>query len=175
MFGRWLKPSGPVSTPAGAEELERLVREALGERDRDSILVVVALAGLLGAAAYADRSYSDAEDTQVRGELLRVHGMTPAAVDAVCAALRRHIVQISTVEVPRYCRLLRELGDRELRVEVLEVLVDLAAIDGVITTAETNLLRQVTTALGLSQGDYNEAQAKHRERLAALKPHGDTA
>jgi tellurite resistance protein len=91
-------------------------------------------------------------------------------VEAVCAALRRHIVQISTVEVPRYCRLLRELGDRELRVEVLEVLVDLAAVDGVITTAETNLLRQITTALGLSQADYNDAQSKHRGRLSALKP-----
>ena len=170
MFGRWLKPSAPVSAPAGAEELEALVRRALGERDDESVMVVVALAGLLGAVAYADRSYSEGEEAQVRGELLRVHGMTPAAVDAVCAALRKHIVHISTVEVPRYCRILRDLGDRELRGEVLEVLVDLAAVDGVITTAETNLLRQVTTALGLSQSDYNEAQAKHRERLAALKP-----
>jgi uncharacterized tellurite resistance protein B-like protein len=170
MFGRWLKSSTRVSAPVGAEELESLVREALGEKDDESVLVVVALAGLLGAAAYADRDYSENEEAHVRRELLRVHGMTEAAVDAVCAALRRHIVQISTVEVPRYCRLLRELGDRELRVEVLEVLVDLAAADGVITTAETNLLRQVTSALGLSQSDYNEAQAKHRERLSALKP-----
>jgi uncharacterized tellurite resistance protein B-like protein len=170
MFGRWLKPSGRVSAPAGAEELESLVRSALSERDDESVLVVVALAGLLAAAAYADRDYSEREEAHVRAELLRVHGMTPSAVDTVCAALRRHIVQISTVEVPRYCRLLRELGDRELRVEVLEVLVDLAAADGVITTAETNLLRQVTTALGLSQNDYNDAQSKHRERLLALKP-----
>ena len=170
MFGRWLKAPGRVSAPDGAEELERVVREALGDKDSDSVLAVVALAGLLGAAAYADREYSESEETHVRGELLRVHGMTPAAVDAVCGALRRHIVQISTVEVPRYCRLLREIGDRELRVEVLEVLVDLAAADGVISTAETNLLRQVTSALGLSQSDYNEAQAKHRERLSALKP-----
>jgi uncharacterized tellurite resistance protein B-like protein len=170
MFGRWLRPTSPLPAPGGAEELERLVRHALGERDDESVLVVVALAGLLGAVAYADRSYSEGEEAQVRAELARVHGMPAAAVDAVCEALRRHIVQISTVEVPRYCRVLRELGDRELRAEVLEVLVDLAAVDDVITTAETNLLRQVTTALGLSQSDYNDAQAKHRERLSALKP-----
>jgi len=175
MFGRWLKPSTPVPAPGGAEELERLVREALGPRDDESILVVVALAGLLAAVAYADRSYSDAEEAQVRSELARVHGMPKEAVDVVCAALRRHIVHLSTVEAPRHCRVLRELGDRELRVEVLEVLVDLAAVDGVITTAETNLLRQVTTALGLSQHDYNDAQAKHRARLTALKPEGGAA
>ncbi|HEX6276936.1 MAG TPA: TerB family tellurite resistance protein [Polyangiaceae bacterium] len=170
MFGRWLTPSAPLPTPTGAEELEKLVRGALGQKEDDSVLVVVALAGLLGAVAYADRSYTESEEAQVRAELARVHGMPPAAVDVVCAALRRHIVQISSVEVPRYCRVLRELGDRELRTEVLEVLVDLAAVDGVITTAETNLLRQVTTALGLSQSDYNDAQARHRERLSALKP-----
>jgi uncharacterized tellurite resistance protein B-like protein len=171
MIGRWLTPSAPLPTPAGAEELEAVVRRALGQGDDESVRVVVALAGLLGAVAYADRSYSEGEEAQVRAELARVHGMPKAAVSAVCEALRRHIVQISTVEVPRYCRVLRELGDRELRVEVLEVLVDLAAVDGVITTAETNLLRQVTTALGLSQSDYNDAQTRHRERLSALKPH----
>lgn len=170
MFGRWLAPRERVSAPAGAEELERLVRGALKTEDDDSVMVVVALAGLLGAVAYADRDYSESEEAHVRRELGRVHGMTETAADAVCTALRRHIVQVSTVEVPRYCRLLKELGDRELRAEVLEVLVDLAAVDGVITTAETNLLRQVTSALGLSQHDYNDAQAKHRERLAALKP-----
>jgi uncharacterized tellurite resistance protein B-like protein len=172
MFGRWLEPRARVSAPVGAEELERVVRASLGATDDESAMVVVALAGLLGAVAYADRDYSENEEAHVRGELARVHGMTHAAADAVCTALRRHIVQVSTVEVPRYCRVLRELGDRELRAEVLEVLVDLAAADGVITTAETNLLRQVTTALGLSQNDYNDAQAKHRERLAALKPAG---
>jgi uncharacterized tellurite resistance protein B-like protein len=170
MFGRWLEPRARVSAPVGTEELERVVREGLGAADEESAMVVVALAGLLGAVAYADRDYSEGEEAHVRSELARVHGMTQAAADAVCTALRRHIVQVSTVEVPRYCRMLRELGDRELRAEVLEVLVDLAAADGVITTAETNLLRQVTTALGLSQGDYNDAQAKHRERIAALKP-----
>jgi uncharacterized tellurite resistance protein B-like protein len=171
MFGRWLKPSAPVTAPAGAGELEMLVREALGGQDEESVMVVVALAGLLGAAAYADRDYSTHEEEHVRSELARVHGMTPAAVGAVCTALRRHIVHVSTVEVPRFCRVLRELGDRELRVEVLEVLVDVAAADDVITTQETNILRQITTALGLSQSDYNDAQEKHKSRLAALRPH----
>jgi hypothetical protein len=30
-------------------------------------------------------------------------------------------------------------------------------------------VRQITSALGLSQSDYNAAQAKQRERLVALK------
>ena len=56
-----------------------------------------------------------------------------------------------------------------LRVELLQTLLELAAADGAITHHETNLLRLVTRALGLSQLDYNHAQAKHRDRIAALR------
>jgi hypothetical protein len=35
-----------------------------------------------------------------------------------------------------------------------------------IDLAEINLLRQVTSSLGLSQDAYNEAQTRYREQLA---------
>lgn len=146
-----------------------MIEEQLPEADADTVRVVVAMTGLLGAIAYADRDYSDAEEGRVRKEVARVHGMTNAGIDAICTALRRHIVEVSTVQAPRYCRDLLELCDRELRFEVLEVLVEVAAADGVITPAETNLLRQTTTALGLTQLDYNELQQKHRQKLSVLK------
>lgn len=153
----------------GAEELTRVLQRQLPEADPDTVRVVVAMTGLLGAIAYADRDYSEAEEKRVRKELARVHGMSDAGIDAICIALRRHIVEISTVQAPRYCRDILELGDRELRFEVLEVLVEVAAADGVITPAETNLLRQTTTALGLTQLDYNQLQEKHRQKLSVLK------
>jgi uncharacterized tellurite resistance protein B-like protein len=90
-------------------------------------------------------------------------------VDTVCDALREHAASARAIGVPGYTRDLKELADVELRREVLDALVDLAAADGRITTPETNLLRQVTTSLGLSQSDYNESQARHRDRLAVLK------
>lgn len=127
------------------------------------------MAGLLGAVAYADRDYSQAEEARVRQELSRVHGMTASGVDAICAALREHIVEISTVQIPLYARSLVELGDVELRREVLSALIELAAADESIGLAETNLLRQITKSLGLSQDDYVELQAKHRQHLTSLK------
>jgi uncharacterized tellurite resistance protein B-like protein len=169
VFGRWLSPEKKLPPLEGAEELTRVIRSQLPDVDDDTIRVVVAMTGLLGAIAYADRDYSDAEESRVRKELSRVHGMTNAGIDAICTALRRHIVEISTVQAPRYCRDILELGDRELRYEVLEVLVEVAAADGVITLQETNLLRQTTTALGLTQLDYNEVQQKHRQKLSVLK------
>jgi len=105
----------------------------------------------------------------VRAELARVHGMPEVGIDAIADALRRHIVEVSTVQAQRYCRSLRELTDRELRLELLDVLVDVAAADGVITLAEVNVLRQVTTSLGLEQADYNATQERHRDKLGALR------
>ncbi len=169
MFGRWLKGAAETRAPEGAEQLKHVVAQQLPEADAESVLVVTAIAGLLGTVAYADRDYSAAEEQRVRQELERVHGMTRAGIDAICAALRQHIVEVSTVQAPRYSRLLVELADRELRVEVLEVMVELAAADGEISVAEVNLLRQVTTALGLTQADYNAAQQQHRDRLTVLR------
>lgn len=169
MFGRWSSSARTAPPLEGAEEIGAILRGLLPEADNETVRVVTCIAGLLGAVAYADRDYSAVEEKRVRLELGRIHGMQREGIDAVAEALRRHIVEVSTVQVPRYCRALVELADRELRTDVLEVLLEVAAADGVISLAETNLLRQVTTALGLTQDDYNAAQARHRDKLAVLQ------
>ena len=169
MFGRWLRGEAQTAPQSGADALRDSVARHLPGVDAETVTVVTSMAGLLGAVAYADRDYSLAEEARVREELGRVQGMTQAGTDAVCAVLREHIVEISTVQIPRYARALVELSDAELRREVLGALLDLAAADASISLAETNLIRQITKSLGLSQNDYLEAQAKHRQHLDALK------
>jgi uncharacterized tellurite resistance protein B-like protein len=48
-------------------------------------------------------------------------------------------------------------------------LLEVAAADHEITHNEVTVLRQLTTALGLEQADYNTAQEKHRAKLSALR------
>ena len=168
MFGRWLS-SERKQELTGAEALEAAVRRELPAADLETVQVVSAMTGLLGAVAYADRDFSQAEEERLLAELARIHGMTADGARAIAGALRKHVLAVTSVGVPHYCRALRELGDRELRLEVLEALVGLAAADGVIDQAEVNLVRQVTSSLGLSQDDYNDAQARHRDKLASLR------
>src|SRR5687768_2129379 len=101
MFGRWLKAaeSAPL---AGAESLLEIVRTELPTADKETIRVVTAMAGLLAAVAYADREFSGAEDARLRSELRRIDGMTEDGVRAIVAALQKHVVEIATVQVPRY-------------------------------------------------------------------------
>lgn len=168
MFGRWLRGEEPTPS-SGADALRSSITQHLPGADAETISVVTSMAGLLGAVAYADRDYSAAEEARVREELQRVNGMSGAGIDAICSVLRQHIVEISTVQIPRYARTLVELADAELRREVLSALIDLAAADSSISLAETNLLRQITKSLGLSQDDYVELQARHRQHLDSLK------
>ncbi|MET0793008.1 MAG: TerB family tellurite resistance protein [Polyangiaceae bacterium] len=168
MFGRWLRAEGKTEL-TGAEALEAAVRRELPAADAETIQVVSAMTGLLGAVAYADRNFSQAEEARLLFELARIQGMTADGAQAIAGVLRQHVLAVTSVGIPLYCRALRELGDRELRLEVLHALLGLAAADGVIDQAEVNLVRQVTGSLGLSQDDYNDAQASHRDKLAALR------
>lgn len=166
---RWLTDKIALALPEGGTVLGRTVRAQMAGSDDEAARIVAAIAGLLGSVAYADRDYAAVEESRIREQLGRVQGLTGAGVDAICAVLREHIVEISTVEAPVYARELLALADRELRVEVLDTLVDLAAADDAITVAETNVLRLTATALGLTQDDYNTAQARHRDKLKVLR------
>jgi uncharacterized tellurite resistance protein B-like protein len=156
--------------PAGGRErLDALVREHLPDAAEEDVRLLVAVTGLLASVAYADRDYSEDEREHVRESLERVHGLSPEGVQAICIALDTHILELAAVNTQAFTRDLRELADLEVRREVLEVLVDLAAADGEVSMAETEVLRRTTTAMGLTQDDYNNAQARHRERLSVLK------
>jgi hypothetical protein len=39
----------------------------------------------------------------------------------------------------------------------------------VLDMSETNLLRRIARALGLSDDEYNVSQARHRQRLSVLR------
>ena len=160
----------PKSEPASAEQqaLLAIVREHMPGADEDSVRIVTAIAGLLAGVAYADRELSPAEAARIRSELERVHWLDQRGVETICDALRAHVVHHATTLAPRYTRELRELADRELRLEVLDVLVDIAAADGKITHDEVSTLRRTATALGLSQDDYNRVQARHKDKLSFL-------
>lgn len=168
MFGFWQKSAREAQAPEAAVELAATVRSALPQADDESVLVVAAIAGLLAAVAYADREFSPLERQRAREALQQVNGMTPEGVEAICQVIQRHVLEIATTEVPHNCRTLREIADRELRRQVLSLLLQLAAADDRITAAETNVLRQITTSLGLTQTDYNEMQAAYRDRLEVL-------
>jgi uncharacterized tellurite resistance protein B-like protein len=146
--------------------LEAKVRDALGETDETAVKVVTAIAGLLAAIAYADRTISLEEKAHLREQLERLHDFPKAHVEAIAEVLGQQALRLSTSFVPRFARVLREELPEEGRWEVLDALIAMAAADGVITHVEVASLRNMSTALGLSQEHYNTLQEKYRTKLA---------
>ena len=158
-----------TESPEARDRLAQIVERYLSDADRATRRIVTAVAGLLAKVAYADGHYSDQEEATIRTELGRVHGLSEAGVDAICGLLADHISHVALLGDHDWTRDLRELGDRELRLEVLEVLIEMAVADEVLKHDEQTQLRRIAKALSLTQDDYNALQAKHRSKLSTLQ------
>jgi len=167
-FRRAPKPAHSVAD-AGHDVLQELVHAHSTTLDADAQRLIVAVAGLLASVAYADRLYKPEEQVYAREALSRMDGLTPDGVNAICSVLDQRGPHIAAVNPQAYTRELRERTDVELRREVLDVLLDLAAADGELSLAETDLLRRTTSALGLAPDDYLASQARHRDKLKLLR------
>ena len=155
-------------SPEARDRLAEIVEQYLADADDATRRIVTAVAGLLAKIAYADGHYSTQEETAIQKELSRVHGLSQAGVDAICGLLADQIGRVALLGDHDWTRDLRELADRELRLEVLEVLVEMAVADQVLKHDEQTQLRRIAKALGLTQDEYNAVQAKHRDKLSTL-------
>lgn len=156
-------------SPQARERLAQIVDQYLAHADDATRRIVTAVAGLLAKIAYADGHYSVQEEATIQKELSRVHGLSQAGVDAICGLLADQISHVALLGDHDWTRDLRELADRELRLEVLEVLVEMAVADHELKHDEQNQLRRLAKALNLTQDDYNAVQAKHRDKLSTLR------
>ena len=108
------------------------------------------------------------EEATIQKELGRVHGLSQAGIDAICGLLADQISHVALLGDHDWTRDLRDLAGRELRLEVLEVLVEMAVADEVLKHEEQVQLRRIAKALSLTQDDYNAIQARHRDKLSGL-------
>ncbi len=162
------KDTPKETTPEARDRLAEIVEQYLTDADDATRRIVTAVAGLLAKVAYADGDYSTEEEATIRQELSRVHGLSSAGVDAICGLLADHIGRVALLGDHDWTRDLGELADRELRLEVLEVLIEMAVADHVLKHAEQTQLRRIAKALSLTQDEYNALQAKHRDKLSTL-------
>lgn len=162
----WKRTPEPKTNEVSTQLLKTVAAQLPGA-DETTVQIVAAISGLLGCVAYSDRELHEAERAHLLEVLGRVHEMNADGARAIAALLEKHLAELTMVNPQAYTRALRELTDRGTRLEVLDVLLDLGAADGELSFEETQALRRFTSALGLEQSDYNEAQSRHRERLSS--------
>ena len=170
MLLKWLfGESESAENPSASKELRTLVARHMPKADDHTAAVVGALAGLLATVAHADRVYTDAERENVRQALKNIPVLSEGAAEAIETLLSERMAELAHESLQVYTRVLYNGLERWARLEVFEVLMDLAAADDVLDMQETNLLRRIANALGLTDAEYAASQAKHKEKLSLLK------
>ncbi len=123
----------------------------------------LAAAVLMVEAARLDDHFDAAERDKV-GEIIRRHfGATEAEAEALIEAAET--AHDGASGLVRFTRVIKETYSPEQRIEVIEMLWEVAYADGVLHDYEANLLRRVGGLIYVSDRDRGAARKRVLERL----------
>ncbi|WP_437631407.1 TerB family tellurite resistance protein [Sorangium sp. So ce854] len=131
------------------DALLKELRAALPDDEAVVLRYIATVIVLLGKVACVDGRFSSKEDALLRELLTHVDGLAPSGVDAVFNALQGKLPALQEGEVDRCYRELKALCNARERVEVVRLLIRLAAADGAPTPAERAEITSIAEELGV--------------------------
>ncbi len=129
--------------------------------DRDQ--VHLAAAALLVEAAEMDGHLHDEEEEHIRGVLGRRFALSDADAAELMAEARAEVAE--SVQIMPFTRVLKDHLAAEQRVEILEMLWEVAYADGTLHDYEANLIRRVAGLLYVPDRDSGVARKRAMARL----------
>jgi uncharacterized tellurite resistance protein B-like protein len=141
----WLKDEeGDI--PRGGDELQ---------------LAVAAL--LLEAAVVVDGRFDPHERQVVRNLLQRCFSLSPEAAQQLVAAAQRRVE--ASAQLFGFTSTVNGRLSRERKIEIIEMLWEVAYADGVLDPLEDTLLRRIAGLIDVSDHDRGEAKRRVLQRL----------
>jgi uncharacterized tellurite resistance protein B-like protein len=150
------------------ERLKTWLKEAEepGESDRDGLRL--AIAALLMEAAEVDGSL----DAKERGVIVRLlearFALDHGTADTLAGVAARKAEQ--STQLFGFARIINERLSHERRVELLEMLWQVAYADGTLDPLEDSLLRRVGGLIDVSDHERGEARLRVLKRLGCAEP-----
>ena len=132
-----------------------------GPGDRDGLQLAVA--ALMMEAAQVDGHLEEREREVVRRLLGRRFGLTPGRAGALSVAAEQQAER--STQLFGFTRLVNERLPRARRIELLEMLWEVAYADGVLDPLEDAMLRQVGGLVDVSDQERGEARLRVLRRL----------
>jgi uncharacterized tellurite resistance protein B-like protein len=147
----WLK-DGESELPHGGDELQ---------------LAVAAL--LLEAAVVVDGDFDPHEREIVRRLLQRCFSLAPDDAQLLIAAAERRVD--TSAQLFGFTRTVNSRVSRERKIEIIEMLWEVAYADGVLDPLEDTLLRRIAGLIDVSDHERGEAKRRVLQRLG-MQPAG---
>jgi uncharacterized tellurite resistance protein B-like protein len=116
----------------------------------------------------ADGKFAAGEQERIRDLLLIRFGLDDAEADALFKIGQQATADSS--RLPRMTASVRDHFNHEERIELLEMLFDVAYADGEQSPREIEIAEQAAAAIGLNAKDTQRARAKIDERHKMLQP-----
>ena len=129
--------------------------------------LALAVAALLIEAARMDDDFNGAERTAIERLLAERFELEPAAVRALVEQAEE-AVRHSTQFFPFTQQICRQMEPEE-RVQIIEMLWEVAYADGSLDPEEDMLLRRIAGLIYVSDGERGAARKRALEKLAAAK------
>ena len=125
--------------------------------------LMLAAAVLMLEAAAMDAHIGDDEKDKIAELLTRRFKLSPGAVEALMDAAEDRVRQ--SVDIYGFTRDLKDRFSLDERVELMEMLWEIAYVDGVLHDLEATLMRRLAGLLYVSDRQSGEARKRAMERL----------
>ena len=100
----------------------------------------------------------------------KIGRLTPVSIEAVCEALRGKLPEMRDDEMSLCYRELKALCDGKERLEVMRILVGIAAVDGRLSPMERAEIRQIAEELGVSMDDVAAVASEFSDGASKAEP-----
>ena len=125
----------------------------------------LAAAALMVEAARMDDSFDAGERAKIQELLIGRFGLSPAEGEALLASAEAEVAESS--QLYGFTKTIKDAFSAEERIEVVEMLWEVAYSDGELHDFEASLIRRVTGLLHVSDRDSGAARKRALDRLAS--------
>lgn len=135
----------------------------------EELIKISCVSALMGRVVISDNKIDDKELDFIKVALPKWLGFELDDVNLICSLLVDYTNEFAMMESHLVVEQLRQHYDKNELFSLVEVLFHIASSDGVVDSNETEEIRVISKALGLSHQHFISAKAKVVEYLAVLK------
>lgn len=144
-------------------------REVLPEVEEDTLIKLACYSGLLARIVHVDLKIEDSEVENFKEIIKRKFTLEEKAKDAIVDIALTEVQELIDIENQKYSGELAERLSEGEKMDLLKLLFEVSASDGVVENKESEEIRLVCKGLRLSDQHFLAARATIIDKLGALK------
>jgi uncharacterized tellurite resistance protein B-like protein len=145
------------------------MRELLPNQDEQELIYIACLSGLLARVIHVDLKIDEKEISSFKSIINDHFSMEAELGRAIVELALNNVQELIDLDNQKYTKPLVDRLSEKKRYEILQLLFEVSAADGVVENIESEEIRLVAKGLCLSEQHFLAARAEVRTKLGATK------